>query len=127
MLAVLSVLLKTAVEWELVKHLPCAIRLLAVERQDAAFHYFNAYERLLQAARSIDRRTYVSAIQDLTMTQRYSHRVRRPSTRRSDCSNSGLRVVHLETVWRRRRPLAMTAGHRGAQESASQPTNEAKG
>jgi hypothetical protein len=49
-LATLSVLLKTAVEWELITHLPCAIRLLPVERQDAAFHDFDAYERLLEAA-----------------------------------------------------------------------------
>ena len=53
-LATLSVLLKTAVEWELIKQLPCAIRLLPVERQDAAFHDFDAYEKLLEAARSID-------------------------------------------------------------------------
>ena len=61
-LATLSVLLKTSVEWELIKHLPCAIRLLPVERQDAAFHDFDAYERLLEAARSIDWRTYVIAL-----------------------------------------------------------------
>ena len=61
-LATLSVLLKTAVEWELIKQLPCAIRLLPVERQDAAFHDFDAYERLLEAARSIDWRTYVIAL-----------------------------------------------------------------
>ena len=61
-LATLSVLLKTAVEWELITHLPCAIRLLPVERQDAAFHDFDAYERLLEAARSIAWRTYVIAL-----------------------------------------------------------------
>ena len=61
-LATLSVLLKTAVEWALIKHLPCAIRLLPVERQDAAFHDFDAYEKLLEASRSIDWRTYVIAL-----------------------------------------------------------------
>ena len=61
-LATLSVLLKTAVEWELIKQLPCTIRLLPVERQDAAFHDFDAYEKLLEAARSIDWRTYVIAL-----------------------------------------------------------------
>ena len=61
-LATLSVLLKTAVEWELIKQLPCAIRLLPVERQDAAFHDFDAYEKLLEASRSIDWRTYVIAL-----------------------------------------------------------------
>ena len=61
-LATLSVLLKTAAEWELIKLLPCAIRLLPVERQDAAFHDLDAYERLLEAARSIDWRTYVIAL-----------------------------------------------------------------
>ena len=57
----MSVLLKTAVEWELIKQLPCA-SLLPVERQDAAFHDFDAYERLLEAAHSIDWRTYVIAL-----------------------------------------------------------------
>lgn len=61
-LATLSVLLKTAVEWELIGQLPCAIRLLPVPRRDAAFHDFDAYERLLEAAKSIDWRTYVIAL-----------------------------------------------------------------
>ncbi len=53
-LAVLSVLLKTAVEWGQIDQLPCSIRLLPVPRRDAAFHDFDAYERLLEAAKSID-------------------------------------------------------------------------
>jgi hypothetical protein len=61
-LATLSVLLKTAVEWELIEQLPCSIRLLPVPRRDAAFHDFDAYERLLEASQSIDYRTYVIAL-----------------------------------------------------------------
>ena len=38
---------------------PCSIRLLPVARREAAFHDFGAYERLLEAALSIDWRTYV--------------------------------------------------------------------
>jgi integrase len=58
-LSVLSTLLKTAVEWGLIQQLPCSIRLLPVPKRDAAFHDFDAYERLLSAAKSIDWRTYL--------------------------------------------------------------------
>ena len=61
-LTVLNVMLKTAVEWEMIDQLPCSIRLLPVARRDAAFHDFEAYERLLEGARSIDWRTYVIAL-----------------------------------------------------------------
>ena len=61
-LAVLSVLLKTALEWGLIQQLPCSIRLLPVPKHDAAFHDFDAYERLLSAAKSIDWRTYLIAL-----------------------------------------------------------------
>jgi integrase len=61
-LTVLSVMLKTAVEWEMIDQLPCSIRLLPVARRDAAFHDFGAYERLLDAALSIDARTYLIAL-----------------------------------------------------------------
>jgi integrase len=61
-LTVLNVMLKTAVEWEMIDQLPCSIRLLPVARREAAFHDFGAYERLLQAALSIDWRTYLIAL-----------------------------------------------------------------
>ncbi len=61
-LTVLNVLLKKAVEWDVIDNLPCAIRLLPVAQTGAAFHDFDAYERLLEAARSIDWRTYVIAL-----------------------------------------------------------------
>lgn len=61
-LTVLNVMLKTAVEWEMIDQLPCSIRLLPVARREAAFHDFGAYERLLVAARSIDWRTYLIAL-----------------------------------------------------------------
>lgn len=61
-LTVLNVMLKTAVEWDLINQLPCSIRLLPVARREAAFHDFGAYEKLLEAARSIDWRTYLIAL-----------------------------------------------------------------
>lgn len=61
-LTVLSVLLKAAVEWEMIEQLPCSIRLLPVSRREAAFHDFDAYERLLEASMSIDSRTYLIAL-----------------------------------------------------------------
>jgi len=61
-LTVLNVMLKTAIEWEMIDQLPCSIRLLPVARRDAAFHDFGAYEQLLNAALSIDSRTYLIAL-----------------------------------------------------------------
>lgn len=58
-LTVLSVMLKTPVDWEMIDQLPCSIRLSPVTRRDAAFHDFGAHDRLLEAALSIDSRTYV--------------------------------------------------------------------
>jgi integrase len=56
-LTVLNVLLKTAVEWDVVERMPCTIRLLPTPKTSAQFHDFEAYERLVQAAERLDRRT----------------------------------------------------------------------
>jgi integrase len=61
-LSVLNVLLKQAVDWGVMKGLPCSIRLVRVPRTDAAFHDFDAFERLLEAAQTIDPRSYVIAL-----------------------------------------------------------------
>ena len=50
-LSVLSVLLKTAVEWEVIDRMPCTIRLVKVSQSSAAFHDFDTYDRLVEAAR----------------------------------------------------------------------------
>ena len=56
-LTVLNVLLKTAVEWDVVERMSCTIRLLPTPKTSAQFHDFEAYERLVQAAERLDRRT----------------------------------------------------------------------
>jgi integrase len=56
-LTVLSVLLKKAVEWDVIERLPCTVKLLRVDTGTAAFHDFDEYERLVEVARSIDVRT----------------------------------------------------------------------
>jgi hypothetical protein len=61
-LSVLSILLKQAVEWGVLEKMPCSIRLMRVTRTDAAFHDFDDYERLLNAAPTIDPRSYVIAL-----------------------------------------------------------------
>ena len=61
-LSVLNVLLKQAVEWGVLDKMPCSIRLVRVPRTDAAFHDFEAYERLLDAAQTIDPRSYLIAL-----------------------------------------------------------------
>ena len=51
-LTVLSVLLKKAVEWDVVERLPCAIRLLKVTRTAMGFWDFEEYARLIDAAQT---------------------------------------------------------------------------
>jgi integrase len=51
-LAVLSRLLKVAVEWDVIERMPCTVRLLRVAKSTAtSFHDFDEYERLVKAAR----------------------------------------------------------------------------
>src|SRR3954467_7426204 len=56
-LVVLSVLLKRAVEWEVIERMPCTVKLLRVDKGKAAFQDVDDYERLVDVARAIDRRT----------------------------------------------------------------------
>lgn len=53
-LAVLSVLLKKAVEWEVIERMPCSVKLLLVPKGSTAFYDFDEYERLGEAARGHD-------------------------------------------------------------------------
>ncbi len=48
---------KQAVAWDVIERMPCSIQLLPVVRREAAFFDFDDYERLVDAARSIDWRT----------------------------------------------------------------------
>jgi integrase len=51
-LTALSVMLKTAVEWELIERIPCTIKLLKAPKSAASFHDFDEYERLVEATRT---------------------------------------------------------------------------
>jgi hypothetical protein len=51
MLTVLNVLLKKAVEWNVLDRMPCTIRLLPIPKPSAGFYDFDDYERLVEAAR----------------------------------------------------------------------------
>ena len=53
-LTVLNVLLKKAVEWDVIERLPCTIKLLPVATTSMAFYDFEEYERLAEAAGTID-------------------------------------------------------------------------
>jgi len=54
-LTVLSVMLRTAVEWDVITRVPCAIKLLQTTKSAASFHDFEEYERLVEAAEAIRR------------------------------------------------------------------------
>ncbi len=47
-LTVLSVMLKKAVEWDVIERMPCRIQLLPVPKSSASFHDFEQYERLVE-------------------------------------------------------------------------------
>ncbi len=51
-LTVLNRMLKTAVEWDAIDRMPCAIRLLKLPKSSAAFHDFDEYESLVAASKS---------------------------------------------------------------------------
>jgi integrase len=50
-LTVLSVALKTAVEWGVIERVPCSIKLLRAPKSVAAFHDFSDFEKLVEAAK----------------------------------------------------------------------------
>jgi integrase len=58
-LVVLSVLLKKAVEWDVIARVPCVIRLLPIPKPSAGFYDFDEYTRLIEAAKSLDRSTHL--------------------------------------------------------------------
>ena len=49
-LTVLNVLLKAAVEWEVIERLPCSTKLLPISKGSTAFYDFGGFERLVEAA-----------------------------------------------------------------------------
>jgi len=61
-LAVLSVMLKKAVEWEVIERMPCTVKLLPVTKGSTKFYDFGEYERLVEAARLLDPRTHLIAL-----------------------------------------------------------------
>jgi integrase len=57
-LTVLNMLLKKAVEWDVIARMPCTIRLLPVSKPSMGFYEFDEYERLVACAREVDSDTY---------------------------------------------------------------------
>jgi integrase len=59
-LSVLNTLLRVAVEWRVIDRMPCAVRLLRMSRpNEAPFHDFEEYERLIEAAKGLDARAHL--------------------------------------------------------------------
>ena len=58
-LTVLGVLLKKAVEWDVIDRMPGTIRLLPIPKTSARFHDFDDYEQLVDTARRSDLQTYL--------------------------------------------------------------------
>ena len=53
-LTVLNVMLRTAVEWNVIDHPSCTIRLVRTTKSEAKFHDFDAFERLVHSAQQTD-------------------------------------------------------------------------
>jgi hypothetical protein len=53
-LTVLNVLMKKAVDWDVIDRMPCSITLLPVPKTSMSFYDFDEYERLVAAASAID-------------------------------------------------------------------------
>src|SRR5262245_39685205 len=51
-LTVLSVVLRTAVEWGVIARVPCSIKLLKAPKSQATFHDFEEFGRLVEGARA---------------------------------------------------------------------------
>jgi integrase len=49
-LTVLNVLMRTAVEWEVIERVPCSIKMLRAPKTEASFYEFEQFERLVEAS-----------------------------------------------------------------------------
>jgi integrase len=58
-LTVLNVMLKKAVEWDVIDRMPCTIRVLPIPKASMGFYDFDEYERLVAAAKGADRNAYL--------------------------------------------------------------------
>jgi len=58
-LTVLNVLLKQAVEWNVIERMPCTIKLLPVAKGSTRFYDFDEFERLVAAAQVTDYRAHL--------------------------------------------------------------------
>jgi len=61
-LTVLSVLLKKAVEWDVIERVPCTIRLVRAPKPSMGFYDFDEYERLLEAAKELGPSAHLVAL-----------------------------------------------------------------
>lgn len=58
-LTVLNMLLKKAVEWDVIDKMPCTVRLLPIAKPSAGFDDYDDYERLVAAAKALDVNAYL--------------------------------------------------------------------
>lgn len=58
-LTVLNMLLKKAVEWDVIERMPCAVTLLPVPKTSMSFFDFDEFERLVSAASALDATTHL--------------------------------------------------------------------
>ncbi len=61
-LTVLNVLLKKAVEWDVIERMPSTIRLLPIAKASANFHDFDDYERLVTVAKASEPLAYLAVL-----------------------------------------------------------------
>jgi len=116
-LTVLNVLLKKAVDWDVIDRMPCAVTLLPVPKTSMSFYDFDEYERLVAATR-------------LGRCNRAPHRASRwgggPSVWRDDRARMARRrsqqAANLRPAVRLERPGDNTEGWTAAVRAAHHPT-----
>jgi len=58
-LTVLNVMLKKAIEWDVIERMPCVIRMLPIPKGSAGFYDFDEFERLVVAAHATEPSAYL--------------------------------------------------------------------
>jgi hypothetical protein len=58
-LTTLNVMLKKAIEWDIIDRVPCTMRLLPIPKRSMGFYDFDEDERLIEAANGTDSNAYL--------------------------------------------------------------------
>ena len=130
-LTTLSVMLKTALDWDVLERVPCTIKLLPVPPSEAAFHDFDEYERLVDtsvvyganAHRHLRGSRVVCASGGSPLTKRVVQRLVAKASRRANLQKTGVHILrhtfcsYLAMKGAPAKAIQELAGHRDLKET----------